>query len=109
MSEWCGPTAELPNQALAKLLSRSRRPTRRTDPSAPLTDPWFEDSQPIASPEVDPSQPIDLETRRRKSLHEMMPLRKPPVYPVYRTAMTTIMWTIIVLGALGAIAAYFLL
>ena len=108
MSEWCGPTSELSNPALAKLVQRSRRPTKRTDPSAPLKDPWFEDSQPIPAPDVDPSQPIELETRRRKSLHKMSALRRPVAYPVYRSRAATIVWALIVIGALAALAAYFI-
>src|SRR5688500_3234632 len=98
MSEWCGTTAELPNQALAKLVNRSKRstldPTRRTGPTAPLDHAWFEDSQPIRT---DASEPIELADDNRKRSSVIEKLEKPKTYPEHRASVGRILfrWTFI--------------
>lgn len=89
-NDWCGPTTELPNHSLARLLHRARRTTvtaaqkRPTDSSAPLTDPWFEDSQPVPAPVVDPGKPVEVERQRKERTQIPKIVTRPPVYPVYR-------------------------
>ena len=89
--EWCGPTAQLSSHKLAVLLDRTRRCTgrqpKRTDPQAPLTDPWFEDSGAVRAPDGDPTQPIDIEPpRERKERTKIPPIvvAPRPAYPIYR-------------------------
>lgn len=64
-SEWCRPTAVLPNQSLARLLTRARRTT--------------------STPAVEPR-----ERRERTSIPK---LETPaPVYPVYRGSSRIVWW-----------------
>lgn len=44
-------------------MSAQKRPS---DSSAPLTDPWFEDSQPVPAPEVNPAKPVEVERQRKE-------------------------------------------
>ena len=114
-SEWCGPTAEVSNQSLARLLHRARRTScapaqkRPTDSSAPLTDPWFEDSQPVPAPEVDPAKPVQVENPRERRERTSIPklVTRAPVYPVYRGGSAARI--VLVLGAIGAVIAAVLL
>ena len=116
MTEWCGPTAELSNQSLKKLLDRTRRSSiiaatggtkKPTDAQAPLTDPWFEDSQPIQVPETDPAKPVEIEPRERKERTGIpkVVVRGPVVYPVYRSAHANVMRVVVGLGVAGAAIA----
>ena len=111
-SEWCGPTTELSNQSLTRLLHRARRTTctpaqkRPSDSSAPLVDPWFEDSQPVPLPEVDPAKPLEIEHRERKERTSIQKITtRPAVYPVYRGDPRTMLLMIVLAVVCAAIAA----
>ena len=111
MTDWCGPTAELSNQSLAKLLHRARRTTyiasqkKTTDSSAPLTDPWFEDSAPQPAPEVDPTKPVEIEQpRERRERTVIRKITTKPVYPIYRGG-TKLVHLVMGAGVVGAIVA----
>ena len=112
--EWCGPTAELPNPSLVKLLDRARRTTcappqkKPSDASAPLRDPWFEDSQPQPAPESDPSKPVEIEKPRERRERTAIPkLITRGVYPVYRGNEHVIARAVLCLGVIGAAVVAF--
>jgi hypothetical protein len=46
-------------------------PKKPTDSAAPLTDPWFEDSQPFPAPELDP-KPDNRERKERTQIPKVI-------------------------------------
>ena len=110
--EWCGPTGQLSAHKLASLVDRTRRCTGRqkkpTDSSAPLNDPWFDDSGVVQVPELDPSKPIEIENPNERARKERTGIPKvvvAPKYPVYRSTTNSIVRWMIGLSVIGAAVA----
>lgn len=124
-SEWCGPTKEVGNSQLMKLVGQTRRrvtdelevvrdtaPPTLPDSSSskhavPLADPvWFDSVVTKAAsidPPIDPSKPVDIDgSNSRFELDEVVPLEAKPRartrYPVRQHLAVRLLRAVVWLG-----------